>query len=166
MAAGLRVQADQLDAFTDAFLELASHRLTGADIRPKLRLDAEVSFDQLDLPTVQAMLNLGPFGPGNPAPRLATGWVELAAEPRCVGRSGEHLSATFRDGAVRLRSIGFGKASFEQPLKESRRCRLAFEPIINEFKNRRTVEMQVLDIQFPEGASERPAAVSRDPRLL
>ncbi len=166
MAAGLRIDAQHLDAFTTAFTKVANTRLTGADIRPKLRLDAEVSLEQLDLTTVQAMLNLGPFGPGNPTPRLSTGWVELAGEPRCVGKGGEHLSATFREGSVRLRSIGFGKASLEQPLKESRRCRLAFEPTINDFNNHRTVEMQVLDMQFPSGANGPAPTADDGPSLL
>ncbi len=166
MAAGLRVDIERLDAFTKAFTEVANTRLTGADIRPKLRLDAEVSLEQLDLSTVQAMLNLGPFGPGNPTPRLSTGWVELAGEPRCVGKGGEHLSATFQEGSVRLRSIGFGKASLEQPLKETRRCRLAFEPMINDFNNHRTVEMQVLDMQFPSAANGPAPTADEGPSLL
>jgi single-stranded-DNA-specific exonuclease len=95
------------------------------------------------------MLNLEPFGQGNPGPKLATGWVDLAAEPRCVGKGGEHLSATFREGDVRLRSIAFGRGSVEPQLKDTRRCRLAFEPMINEFNGRRSVEMRVLDFHFP-----------------
>ncbi len=166
MAAGLRIDVARLDAFVKAFTEVANARLTGADIRPKLRLDAEVSLEQLDVSTVQAMLNLGPFGPGNPTPRLSTGWVELAGEPRCVGKSGEHLSATFREGSVQLRSIGFGKASLEQPLKENRRCRLAFEPMINDFNNHRTVEMQVLDMKFPSADDGLVPGMDEGPSLL
>jgi hypothetical protein len=30
-----------------------------------------------------------------------------------------------------------------------RRCRVAFEPIINDFNGRRSVEMQIVDMQFP-----------------
>ena len=40
-------------------------------------------------------------------------------------------------------------SSHLEDLKQHRRGRLAFEPIINEFNGRRTVEMQMLDLQFP-----------------
>ena len=46
------------------------------------------------------------------------------------------------------------KGSFVHSLEflrcgRKRRCRVAFEPIINDFNGRRSVEMQILDLQFP-----------------
>ena len=150
MAAGLRIRADRVEAFTEAFVNLANNRLTCSDMEPKLRLDAQVSLDVLSLPTVEAIVGLGPFGLGNPRPRLATDWVELAAEPRCVGGGGEHLQATFHQDGVRMKGIGFGLASGIEDLKQHRRCRVAFEPMINDFNGRRSVEMRMIDLQFPE----------------
>ncbi len=150
MAAGLKIAPEAIDAFSDAFIEQANNTLTGADLSPRLRIDAEVSLADLALVTVEAIQRLGPFGQGNPKPRLCTDWVELAGEPRCVGKGGEHLSVSFRqDGAV-LRGIGFGLAAAAEDLKQHRRCRIAFEPMINEFKGRRTPEMRLLDLAFPE----------------
>ncbi len=149
MAAGLRIAADRVDAFTHAFVEYANDRLTGADLVPKLRLDAEVSLVELTLPTTEMIVGLGPFGVGNPKPSLATDWVELADEPRCVGRQQEHLQASFRQDGMYLKAIGFGMASSIEELKHHRRCRIAFEPIINDYKGRRSVEMQLLDLKFP-----------------
>jgi single-stranded-DNA-specific exonuclease len=148
MAAGLRVEQGAVEAFTEAFIEQANNRLSGADLRGKLRLDAEVSLAELDLRTVEAIDNLGPFGVGNPKPRLASGWIDLAGEPRCVGKSGEHLQAAFAQDGLVVRSIAFGRATVAQDLKQHRRCRIAFEPIINEYMGRRSPEMRVLDFQF------------------
>lgn len=150
MAAGLRIDAKQLDDFTDAFLSEASQRLTGKDVVRKLRLDATVSLRDLSLSTVEAVLALGPFGAGNPKPRLATDWIDLAAEPRLVGQRGDHLQAVFQQDGINLKAIGFGLADRMEDLKQHRRCRVAFEPLINEFNGRRTVEMRILDLQFPK----------------
>ena len=108
MAAGLRMAGDQVEAFTEAFVHIANNRLTGQDLIPRLRLDAEVSLSDLTMRTAEAVTGLGPFGTGNPKPRLATGWVELAAEPRCVGARRDHLQAAFRENGSSLRAIGFG----------------------------------------------------------
>jgi single-stranded-DNA-specific exonuclease len=148
MAAGLRIDAARIPQFSEAFVRHANNRLSGADIRPKLRLDGEVGLGDLDLGCVGAMLNLGPFGQGNPAPKFATSWVDLEGEPRRMGKNGEHLSAVFRDGGARLRCVAFGRAAAESPLKDARRCRIAFEPTINEFNGNRTVEVHALDFQF------------------
>lgn len=149
MAAGLRINADQIPAFTEAFVSLANDRLTGSDLVKKLHLDAKVGLAQLELPVAESIARLGPFGSGNPKPRLVTDWLELAAEPRCVGRGNAHLNAVFRENGCSIRAIGFGLGGRMEELKRHRRCRVAFEPIINEFKGRRTVEMQMLDLQFP-----------------
>ena len=150
MAAGLKIEADRVLAFTDAFVAYANRTLTAADLRPRLRLDATATLNQLDLPTVATVCALGPFGQGNPRPLLATDWLELSGEPRCVGKSGEHLQATFSQDGTVIKAIAFGQARVADRLKTSRRCRVAFEPIINEFNGRRSVELQVLDFKFPE----------------
>ena len=93
--------------------------------------------------------NLGPFGSGNPQPLLASGWLELEGEPRCVGKNGDHLQAVFRQNGVVSKAIAFGQASVADRLKEQRRCRVAFEAIINDYNGRRSVEMQVEEFQFP-----------------
>ena len=149
MAAGLRIEADRVEAFTEAFIEHANDRLTAADLLPRLRLDAEIPLQELTLPNVDMILALGPFGQGNPKPRFATDWVELADEPRCVGRQQDHLQASFRQNGMYLKAIGFGLAKSIDDLKQHRRCRVAFEPIINDFKGRRSAEMQILDLKFP-----------------
>lgn len=149
MAAGLRISGDRVDAFTESFINVANNRLTGDDLIEKLRIDAEMSLRELTMPVTEAIIDLGPFGVGNPRPKFATGWVDLADEPRCVGRRGEHLQASFDEGGTRIRAIGFGLGSDLEDLKHHRRCRVAFEPIINEFNDRRSVEMQIIDLQFP-----------------
>ena len=149
MAAGLRITRKNVPAFAEAFVALANQRLTAEDLKPKLRLDAEVTPADMDMTTALAIIDLGPFGVGNPRPKFATEWVELAAEPRCVGKTGEHLQATFRHGGTQIKGIGFGLAGCLEDLKQHRRCRVAFEPIINEFNGRRSVEMQMIDLQFP-----------------
>ncbi|MFH0980565.1 MAG: single-stranded-DNA-specific exonuclease RecJ [Planctomycetota bacterium] len=150
MAAGLRISAERVGAFAEAFMTHANRALTAADLRPKLRVDAETTLDRLDLTTVATIDTLGPFGQGNPKPLLATDWLELAGEPRCVGKSGDHLQATFTQNGAVSKAIAFGHARLADLLKEHRRCRVAFEPIINEYNGRRSVELQVLDFKFPE----------------
>ncbi len=150
MAAGLKIAADRVAAFREAFVQRANQVLTARDLCPSLQLDAETTLAELTEPVVEAILGLGPFGVGNPKPRFATGWVELVGAPRTCGSDAEHLQFTVRDGQCIRKAIAFRQAAHAQALLDHRRCRLAFEPIINEFNGRRSVELQVADIQFPE----------------
>jgi len=150
MAGGLRIKRESLAAFTEAFIHRANQRLTPADLEPTLRLDAEVTLAELTEPVVRDLDRLAPYGQGNPRPKFASTWLQLDGEPRCVGKNGDHLQFCLSDGLNRRKAIAFGGKDWRQPLIDRRRCRVAFEPILNTFNGRTSVELQVLDIVLPE----------------
>ena len=150
MAAGLRIEADKIEGFREAFQQRAGQLLTPSDLRPKLRIDDVVSLDALTPQLVADLARLEPFGADNPAARLATDWLDLTDEPRVVGAGNAHLQVRFTDGRKSIKSIAFGMAKRRDELLDHRRCRVAFRPILNEWRGRTSVEMQVLDFQFPD----------------
>jgi len=152
MAGGLKISASAVPAFTEAFVAFANNTLSGSAARARLRIDGEVDLHEIDEPTVSALLRLGPFGEGNPKPILASDWLDIADEPRCVGKGGEHLQLSVRQNGSMLKAIAFGAAQHLPALKDHRRCRVAFEPIISAYQGRRRVELQVVDFKFPGDA--------------
>ena len=150
MAAGLRIEASKIDAFRKALQERAGRILSPADLRPRLEIDDIVSLAQLNEPLLADLAKLEPFGAGNPAPALATDWLELAGDPRAVGSPPNHLQVTLTDGHGQCKGIAFGQAKIRSQLLDHRRCRVAFRPILNEWHDRRSVEMQIFDFQFPQ----------------
>ena len=151
MAAGLRIDSAEVEAFTAAFHEQAARLITAADLRPRMQLDDEVGLAGLDERLVRDLDRLEPFGCGNPAPRLASGWLDVVGEPRAVGGSGEHLQVALRQDGLMRKGIAFGQAKHRGTLCDHRRCRVAFQPILNVFNGRRSVELQIQDFQFPAG---------------
>lgn len=147
MAGGLRMDAANVEPFAAAFVEYANRHLTAADLTGRLRLDAVVPLSDLKLETVSQLRSLGPFGLGNPRPRFQAEGVELAGEPRCVGQQQEHLQFTVRQDDCVLRAIAFRQAARRPTLLDHRRCDLAFEPVINSFGGKSSVELRVLDIR-------------------
>ena len=150
MAAGLQIQADKVEAFTEAFVERANQALTARDLHDTIRIDAEIPLTLLTESFMKELDRLAPFGPRNPRPRFATPLLAIQDEPRTVGRGGQHLSFWLTDGRTRRKAIGFGLADHLPALLEHRRCRVAFQPTLNAFNGRRSVEMRVLDIAFPQ----------------
>jgi len=150
MAAGLRIKRDRVEPFAEAFVQRANQQLTGKDLEPTLRLDAEVHLHELTEPFVRELERLAPFGRGNPKPRFASGILQLAGEPRIVGAGGNHLQFNLTDSRTRRRAIAFGQKDRLPQLLDYRRCRVAFVPIVNTFNGRSSVELQVTDIAPPE----------------
>ena len=151
MAAGLRIARSQVEAFTEAFVARANNLLTARDLEPALSLDAEVELGELTETLVRDLDRLRPFGCANPKPLLASSWVELDGEPRPVGATGTHLAFALRDGQTRRRAIAFRQRDRLEPLLEHRRCRVAFEPTLNVFNGHTSVELNVVDMVFPDG---------------
>ncbi|MCG3129207.1 MAG: Single-stranded-DNA-specific exonuclease RecJ [Phycisphaerae bacterium] len=150
MAAGLRIRAECVEPFAEAFGALATQRLTPVDLRPKLRLDDEVELAALRIGDVEHIQQMAPFGEGNYRPRLATGVVDLAGPPRTVGQSAAHLQFSVRQGPHVRKAIAFNGAGRMEELCEQRRIRVAFEPIINEWNGNRSVELKVIDWRAAE----------------
>lgn len=148
MAAGLRIKTAQLEEFTESFVARANQQLTARDLEPTLELDAEAPPHIWSVPLARELARLGPFGTGNPKPRFASPVLHLEGEPRAVGKNANHLQFMLTDGRSRMKAIAFNQANQLEQLREQRQCRVAYEPCLNEFNGRISVEMQVKDISF------------------
>jgi single-stranded-DNA-specific exonuclease len=94
-AAGLTMEAGQLETFRRSFATFAAGRLQDDDLRPQYTVDADVSFEELSERCVEQVLSLGPFGFGNAAPVLQAKNVVVAAPPKVL-KEGKHYSVPLR----------------------------------------------------------------------
>jgi single-stranded-DNA-specific exonuclease len=108
-AAGLTMEAGQLEGFRARLAEFAAGKLGADDLRPQYTADAEASFAELNELCIQQILALGPFGFGNPAPILYAKRVEVAGPPKVL-KEGKHFSVPLRhDGRLLyLKAWNFG----------------------------------------------------------
>lgn len=149
-AAGLRIAADCVEAFTRAFVERANQYLTAKDLDASLHLEAELPLSQVTDTLVRTLGRLRPFGEGNPKPLFASTWLTLDGQPRTVGQNNDHLAFTLSEGSIQRRAIAFRQARHLDRLLEHRRCRVAFEPMANTFNGQTSIELRVVDMQFPD----------------
>jgi len=89
--------------------------------------------------------------------------VRLAEPPRPIGAGGKHLAMQFIQHGARVRGVAFGAAEWLPHLPApGQPFHVAFKPKINEFKGRRTAEMEVIDWR-PDGidvAADLPELVA------
>lgn len=105
-AAGCSLLAGDVDAFREAFNEVARARLTDEQLKPRIDLDAEISLADATRDTVRMLRHFAPFGIGNPSPVFAARRVRLAAPPRIV--NGGHLKLMLSGDDATIPAIGFG----------------------------------------------------------
>lgn len=148
MAAGLKVRPEKFEAFRESFLAHACETIRDEQLVPELQLDCLADLIHVTEALVTDLKRLGPFGHGNRKPLLCCRDVELAAPPRRVGKTGDHLQLFIKQGRSQMKCIAFNKGSLFDKLTPGTRIDLAVEPQINEWNGRRSVELEVKDLQF------------------
>jgi single-stranded-DNA-specific exonuclease len=108
-AAGVELEAADLDAFRDAFIDHAAAEIDPADLVRMERLDALVGVgrDGIGMDLARQLESLGPFGMGNPGPRLLVPSGRLR-EVRPLGEEGKHSRFQLESGAGRAVGVAFG----------------------------------------------------------
>jgi single-stranded-DNA-specific exonuclease len=147
-AAGLKIERDQIDEFRTAFCEYvaANHEVTNSD--REVAVDAEVRLADLTWKAVKQIDDLGPFGSQNPRPKFAASKVEVIGEPRKVGEGERHLQLRLRHYGTTMKAIAFGAADWAEQIVESGgNISICFQPTINRFRGKESVEMLLVDWQ-------------------
>ena len=152
-AAGLRIEDARIDAFRQAFIGEVAARMPESLRRAQLAIDGEATLAGITLQAVEEIERLAPFGQGNRRPVLCASGVVLGEPPRTIGGGGRHLSLQFVQHGARVRGVAFGGADWLPHLPAvGTPFHIAFKPKINEFRGRRTAEIEVLDWR-PEGVA-------------
>ncbi|MEQ8763435.1 MAG: single-stranded-DNA-specific exonuclease RecJ [Planctomycetota bacterium] len=147
-AAGVHVARQSLEQLTRRLEEVAEERMKTAS-GPSLQIDAEVRLPFVDDRLVRDIDRMNPFGMGNPRPVFASTRLKLAGQPRLVGRDSSHLMFLVNQGPVTIKAIGFGMGEHCEKLQSNGDSfSMAYTPVINEWRNRRTVELEVKDLRF------------------
>ncbi len=142
MAAGLSLSCANLGPLRTRLNELARRALKPDDLQPPLRLDAEVTLNELTLECLAAFAQLTPTGQGNPPVRLLARNVTLQRPPQRMGADKQHLKLWVTDGTAAQEAVWWNAANEPQP---PLRFDLAFVPQINDYNGRRSVQLKVLD---------------------
>ncbi|GAA0278120.1 single-stranded-DNA-specific exonuclease RecJ [Alteraurantiacibacter aestuarii] len=111
MAAGLTIEADQLDAFGDWLDERLAGAVAKATASRSLLLDLSIAPRGLTPDLVETLDMAGPFGVGWPGPRVAVGPVRLV-KADIVGTDHVRLIASGDDGGS-FKAIAFRAAESE-----------------------------------------------------
>jgi len=148
-AAGLAIERSKLEAFRADFLERAAAEIGPADRVAELAIDAEAPLSAFTLTVAEQIEQLAPFGQSNARPLLCTSGVTLAEPPKPIG-GGRHLQLRLAQHQVRLRAVAFGGGDWAEELAQvAGPIDVAFRPVINSFRGRRSVELHLVDWRTP-----------------
>jgi len=151
-AAGLSIRSENVAAFREAFTSYVAEHHSVSDEDLELKIDAEVRLADLSHKAVIALDTLSPFGQGNPRPRFSATGVELAEDPQTMGEDGRHLRLALKNGNRPLKAVAFGRGEWAEPIRTARQpLSICFEPLINRWRGRESVELRLIDWKSGSG---------------
>lgn len=147
MAAGLAIRHDRLPAFTERFIAHAGERLDASHLTPALPIDCTADIAEMTPHAVEQILDLGPFGRGNPSPRLLLRDVRIARQPEPMGAGGDHLAMFVRQGEREMRLVGWHWGSRRASLHAGASIDAVVEPKLSTWNGRVRVEPTIADLR-------------------
>jgi single-stranded-DNA-specific exonuclease len=155
MAAGFTVKRGNIDALRDFLSARIGKQMATEPLIPTLALDGLVSGAALTPDFVREIGKLGPFGTGNPEPRLALADCKIVRAD-VVGE--KHVSVIFMQSGARIRGIAFRAMESELGqalLRGGERIHLAGHLRIDEWQGDERVQMHITDAAVTVAGSEQ-----------
>lgn len=154
-AAGLSLEAQRLKEFTREINKIASHYMEKIEKKPVIRVEGDLTGFSIGLEDIEQLKKLEPFGHENPAPLFVKRNVQVVGAWK-VGHKRDHLKIVVNSEGRQIEGIFFDWG--EQPVPVvGEKVDIAFSPEINEWMDRKTLQLKIKDIKRIE---EHPAFLS------
>lgn len=148
MAAGLHLIEPKLDAFTDAFLDVAAEMIEPDRMCRWLTLDAEAELDELTPAAVGELSAIEPCGAGNPEAQVLIRGAIVADRPMSMGAEAKHLAVQLRSPrGTRLRAVGWGMGEHRDALVPGVPLDVVVRPRISTWNGSTRVEPEIRDFR-------------------
>jgi len=149
MAAGLKLDPTNLEAFTASFTEVANARISEEQLTPSISVDCDAVLSELTPEAVRDLELLAPFGPGNPRPRIRLVDVVLASRPEAFGSDASHLSLMLKSptAARTVRVVGWKWAEKRDQLAAGVAVEAVIFPRLNTWNGNTRVEPELADLR-------------------
>jgi single-stranded-DNA-specific exonuclease len=150
-AAGFAIAKEHIPELIKRFEVHARSVLTAADLEPVLRVDAAVNLAGVDWPLYEEIIQLEPFGMGNPTPVFGACGVTLLSPPRILQE--KHLKLRVEAGTRAMDALAWRWASRAPRLDAGQRVDLAFTLEKNNYNDTSCLQLIIKDLVTPGQAT-------------
>ena len=149
-AAGLTLKKENIIPFRERFEEYVTKTISEEQLIPRIYVDAELPFSEINDDFQAGINNFQPFGPENMSPIFMSQNVFDTGTGRMVGSSGEHLKLELcqeSTGARTFPAIAFGQANHFDFIKARKPFNICYSIDINEFRGMKNLQLNIKDIK-------------------
>ncbi|BHH83107.1 hypothetical protein LA52FAK_13960 [Desulforhopalus sp. 52FAK] len=146
MAAGLTIQHDFLDLFSQNFSKYVKKQLEGLNKKRKITKATEASVDEvMDSTTLSFLTHFEPYGPGNESPIFLDRNTKVV-QAKTVGKLNSHLNLIIRGEYSNYKGIGFNLGDRVSIVQENPESTIYFAPTKNRYRGTVSWQLRVVDL--------------------
>ena len=152
-AAGLTLKKENIKPFIERFEQYVNSTITEDQMQPRIFIDTELSFSEINDEFFRIMNQFQPFGPENMSPVFMSRNVYDTGNGRMVGSNGEHLKLElYQDkGSMKtLSGIAFSQSDRFEYMKGGNPFDICYSVEMNEFRGSRNLQLNIRDIKTPQ----------------
>lgn len=149
LAAGFTIETIKLEELKIRLSQLAESQIDEGKMTPILKIDLELGSLDLASDLLGKLLELEPFGFGNPEPVFLTRGLKVE-DARLVGNSSQHLKlrVTCPVSPITLDTIGFGLGEYFTKLTPEEKVDLVYNLVADEWNGNKKIQLKIKDLRL------------------
>ncbi|UOR12209.1 single-stranded-DNA-specific exonuclease RecJ [Halobacillus amylolyticus] len=144
-AAGMTLDANEVDNLRQQLSDLAGQKLSSEDYQQVLDVEMSIEIEDVSLQQIEEINKLRPFGMGNPKPLFHV--KQSPKELRRIGSRKNHLKITFQNQSAKLDGVAFGMGDLYPHISPHAELEVVGELSVNEWNGKKNVQIMVKDMQ-------------------
>lgn len=144
MAVGVTLKKENFEKFKEEFEKYAQNSNI-CDIIPIIKIDEEITLEDINIKAVEELNMLEPFGETNKMPLFM--YKNLKIHSIRTLSEGKHIKLTLKDNNFYIDSIGFNLGHFAEEYQIGDKVDIVGSLEINRFNGRESVQINLKDIR-------------------
>ncbi|MFW9612768.1 MAG: single-stranded-DNA-specific exonuclease RecJ [Macellibacteroides fermentans] len=148
-AAGLSLKEENLEAFTNRFLQLAADEIVPEQMVPQLDVDAILDFKDINAKFMHDLKKMSPYGPDNQKPVFCSRRVKDYGTSKLVGKDLEHIKLELIDANSNspIHGIAFGMHKHSKHIKGMKPFNICYTVEENTYNGNTSLQLMIKDIK-------------------
>lgn len=151
-AAGFSIKEDKIPALRERLAQYCKEHLAETDYLPIVDIDSQVAIDDIDVPLIEEIETLEPYGMANPTPVLALEEATIS-DLFLMGQQKKHAKVLLEREDSTIDAIAWNRPDLHASFFPGDRVKVAFTVQKNEWNGHVSPQLMIQDMALLEGRS-------------
>lgn len=151
-AAGFSIKEDKIPALRDRLTQYCKEHLSETDYLPIVDIDSQVAIDDIDVPLIEEIETLEPYGMANPTPVLALEEATIS-DLFLMGQQKKHAKVLLEREDSTIDAIAWNRPDLHASFFPGDQVKVAFTVQKNEWNGHVSPQLMIQDMALLEGRS-------------